>query len=381
MKNNVGIYSKCANCGACVNSCPVDAISVESKHTFYRIQINEDKCIHCGICVEKCPVNTEFGENKIEKAYGGFHKDEGIVSKSSSGGAFYAIAQRILAHGGIAFGAAYDEDYHSVVFKSTDEVPIEALMKSKYVESNVGDSFRRIKKELAKGRKVLFCGTPCQVAGLQKFIGCNDNLITCDFACGGLPSHKIFDEYIKEREKKYGAEVCKVDFRPKVYGWKQYGIEICFKNGREYRNVAELDPYFSSFVHHRSINRDYCYQCDFANHHVSDIILADFWLHNKISTLDNNDRGLSLILTNSSRGTKLIEEIAADFELFELSLPKAAYNIRDGHAKQETIDRQQRFVEAVNQDGFFAAYRKHYKMKLGQKIKLQLKALLKARRI
>lgn len=380
MKHNVGIYSKCANCGACINACPVNAISVMEDGPYYKINIDQDKCNECGLCIRVCPVNSSFEEMQVKKAYGGYHKDEKVVKRSSSGGAFFALAKYILDRGGIVFGAAFADDCHSVVFRSTDEVPIDALMRSKYVESLVGDSFQKVKAEVKKGRKVLFCGTPCQVAGLKRFIGENENLFTCDFACGGLPSHRLYDEYLEELERKYGAAVSEVDFRPKLYGWKMHGILMKFRNKRRYSSIVSLDPFFSSFVLHRTINRDYCYQCDFSDHHSADIILADFWLHKKISDLDNNDQGLSLILVNSDKGSILIDGISECFDLTELDMQKAMYNIKDGHAKSEVIEKHYRFMECVEREGFLKAYRMNYQMSFVQYIKLKIKAVLKTRR-
>jgi len=380
MKHNVGEYTKCANCGACLNACPVNAISVNDKNFFYQIEVDNDKCINCGVCVKVCPVHSELPEMHISNAYGGYHKDERIISKSSSGGAFYAIAQTILDKGGIVFGAAYSEDYHSVVFGNTDEVSIDSLLRSKYVESAVGFSFRQIKEELKKGREVLFCGTPCQAAGLKMYAGDDPNLYICDFSCGGLPSHQIFDDYLKAQEYRFGAEVSEVNFRPKLYGWKMYAIMMRFKNGKQYRSLAEVDPYFSSFLHHRTINRDYCYKCDFADHHAADIILADFWLHDKVSDLDNRDEGLSLLLVNSEKGSTLTERISGSFYLKEVDTDKASYNIKSGHVRNEVVEKHNRFMEHVAEEGFIAAYRKYYKIDWRHGIKLRTKAWLKTRR-
>lgn len=380
MMHNVGEYTKCANCGACLNTCPVNAISVNDKDFFYQIEVDNEKCINCGACVKVCPVNSELPEMHITNAYGGYHNDERIVRKSSSGGAFYAIAQATLDKGGIVFGAAYSEDYHSVVFRNTDEVSIEYLLRSKYVESSVGFAFRQIREELKKGREVLFCGTPCQVAGLKRYVGNEPNLYTCDFSCGGLPSHRIFDDYLKVQENRFGAEVSGVNFRPKLYGWKIHGIAMQFQNKKQYRSLAEDDPYFSSFVHQRTINRDYCYECDFADHHAADVILADFWLYDKVSDLDNRDEGLSLLLINSEKGRELIERISGSFYLKEVDTDKASYNIKSGHVRNEVVEKHNRFMEHVAEEGFIEAYRKCYRVGWLRGIKLRMKACLKTRR-
>jgi coenzyme F420-reducing hydrogenase beta subunit len=177
----------------------------------------------------------------------------------------------------------------------------------------VGFSFKKIKLELEKGRKVLFCGTPCQVAGLSQFLGKTyDNLITCDFACGGLPSHAIYQDYISSLENKYHSTIAKVDFRPKTHGWKRYAVLVSFKNGKVYNRLGVEDEYLKSFLYGKYTVRDYCLDCKFSDCHVSDITIADFWLHNKLSEL-NNENGISLVLCNSEKGKQMLESVNDSF--------------------------------------------------------------------
>ena len=220
---NISEFQKCSNCGACYNVCPKEAIFVQEDGLFYLPTVDTDRCVQCSLCVKVCPVNQDFEGNSPLEAYAGWSKDDRVVLNSSSGGVFYELAQIVLAKEGVVFAAAYTEDHKAVCFTSSDETPLRYMMKSKYVESLVGFSFKHIKAELEANRSVLFCGTPCQVAGLQHFLGKEyDNLLTCDFACGGLPSHRIYREYLHALENKYYSAVQNVDFRPKTHGWKRY---------------------------------------------------------------------------------------------------------------------------------------------------------------
>lgn len=375
--NNVSQFQKCANCGACVNICPVNAICVDRENLYYSLYIDESRCVACGRCIAVCPVNSPSKTQNLIAGYIGYMADNAVLLSSSSGGLFHAIAQLVLDSKGIVFSAAFSEDQHSVVFRSTDEIALRALQKSKYVESDIGDSFRRIKMELINGRNVLFCGTPCQAAGLKRFLGKEyDNLIVCDFSCGGLPSHQMYDQYLRHLEKRFSSKVKLVDFRPKNFGWDTYSIYIQFNNGRTYTRLATLDSYYKGFLNSLT-KRDYCYECDFSDNHSADIILADFWMYKHLSDMDNHNRGLSLVLTNSEKGERIMKKIKPKLVLQTISLEKGSYNIRNGHLSQKVIDRHRNFVELVKEKGFMYAINSEVPMSLFKDWKQWVKQLIK----
>lgn len=377
MKTNISQFSECANCGACVNTCPRNAIWVDRKEMYYTPRVDETKCVQCGKCVSVCPVNTPTKVQNLIGAYYGYVDDGAVLVGSSSGGMFHVLAKKTLDQGGIVFSAAYSKDCHSVIFLSTDEISLWELQKSKYVESNVGDAFRRVKEEIGKERRVLFCGTPCQGFGLKRYLGKEyDKLLVCDFSCGGLPSHQMYHEYLCDLEKRYSAKVSLVDFRPKNFGWKSHSIYVRFENGMEYTRLASLDPYYKSFLSSLS-KRDYCYRCDFADNHAADIILADFWLYKELSDMDNQDRGISLVLTNTEKGERMMQELAPRLVMQKLPLEKGAYNIKSGHVSQDKIDRHMRFVMAVQTYGFVPAMNREMPFSLRRDWKQLLKQLIK----
>lgn len=377
VKNNISRFNKCANCGACVNICPTNAIWVDREGMYYTPCVDETKCVQCGKCVSVCPVNTPAETQNLIGSYYGYADDNAILSSSSSGGIFHVLAQRILNEGGIVFGAAFSEDRHSVVFHSTDDISLRALQKSKYVESDVGDSFQRVKEELEKGRSVLFCGTPCQSSGLRRYLGRDyEKLVVCDFSCGGLPSHQMYHQYLCDLEKRYSSKVALVDFRPKNFGWTSYSIYIRFENGREYTRLASLDPHYKGFLNSLS-KRDYCYECDFADNHAADIILADFWLYKKLSDMDNQNRGISLVLTNTEKGEKIMRELVPELVMQTIPLEKGSYNIKSGHLPSKTKDRHDRFVEEVQAMGFVPAINREVPFSLKKDWKQLMKQLIK----
>ena len=366
---NISDFNQCSNCGACYNICPKNAISINAKGLFYFPEVNAELCVNCGLCAKICPVNGYFENNTPKYAYGGWHKNGQVVLGSSSGGVFYGIAEKILSECGSVFAAAYSEDRKAVSIMSTDEVSLQQLLKSKYVESLVGLSFRKLKADLDSGRKVLFCGTPCQVAGLCSFLGRNyDNLITCDFACGGLPSHHIYQEYLTCLEKRYHSSVMSVDFRPKTHGWKRYAVRICFENGKVYNRLGVEDVYLKSFLYGKCTVRDYCLECKFSDCHASDITIADFWLHEKLSSL-RNENGVSLIICNSEKGRVMIDAIEDQFWLTELDLESASYNHKKTETSEEGISKRELFIKLFAEKGLFAACKKTFPYSAKDKLK------------
>ena len=209
MKNVSYIAERCTGCTACLNSCHKNAIQMKSDAIgFLYPLIDTSLCINCGKCVSVCPASEEAeGKQTRINAYYGAIADSEIVKKSSSGGAFTLMASNILSQKGLVIGAAIDYKSLDVVYSSTDSCTLDDLRRSKYVSSYPKDIFSEIEKALKVNRAVLFCGLPCHVDGLKHFLKKDyDNLITCDFICGGTASPRFFKEHIKNLEKKYKAK-------------------------------------------------------------------------------------------------------------------------------------------------------------------------------
>lgn len=377
---NISFFQKCSNCGACYNICPKGAISINDEGTFYLPVVNENLCIDCSLCTNICPVNQKYKINEPRYACAGWHKNSRIVLNSSSGGVFYGIAHNIISNGGVVFAAIYSNDYQTVNIASTDETSLEKMLKSKYVESIVDLSYQRIKSELEKGRLVLFCGTPCQVAGLSNYLGIvYDSLLTCDFVCGGLPSHKMYQEYISYLQTRYNSKIKKVDFRPKSHGWKRYAFKVDFENGKEYLRIGTEDPYLKSFLYGKYTVRDYCLECKFAESHASDITIADFWLYEKISSL-RNENGISLVLCNTQKGINAINSLKEEYYISDINIEKASYN-KQIKASEEKIRKHNLFINYYEHYGLFSAYKKFLPDSFNSKLKnLLIRKFLRKRR-
>lgn len=370
--NNVSEYSDCSNCGACYNICPVSAIKLNEDGIFYSVEVDSSKCIDCGACKKVCPVNNIEKRQNVISSYGGCSINPQTVSQSSSGGAFNELAKAVLACGGIVFAAGYSDDMREVRFFSTEEKSLQSLMKSKYVESKVGMSFRAVKNELDSGREVMFCGAPCQVAGLKRYLKSDyQNLLACDFSCGGTPSHKMYSEYLDGIERKLKSPISSVDFRPKTYGWDLHTINIDSVGGRKYIKTLTEDPYFHCFIGNHISVRDYCYKCDFSDNHYSDIILADFWKCRTESKITNNNTGLSLLITCSSKGEDYIQKISKHFSLTVLDNDKACYNLTKKKTPSDSfINERATFIDRCSKEGFIVAS-KQFKLKNATKAKVR----------
>lgn len=355
--NNVLDFNKCANCGACQNICPKDAIFVKKEDLFYKVDVNSDLCISCGLCKKVCPVNEPQVAQELSGAYSVINKNSKVVKQSSSGGFFSALAEYVIKQNGIVFAAAYSGDFTEVIYTNSDVASLDSLRRSKYVESLVELSFREIRKNLEENRLVLFCGAPCQVAGLRRFLGSDyENLITCDFSCGGFPSHKIFQNYLKELTKKFNCKsIEEVNFRPKDYGWTIHSIRVKFKKGKVYRGLLSTDPYFHSFISSGLSKREYCYNCSFSDNHYADFILADFWKYASFDGFSRNDKGISLILTNSKKAELFLQNVNNSLDIKQLDLNLAAYNIKKSTTSDKKMLDREKFLIDFENSGIFEA--------------------------
>lgn len=354
--NNISVFEKCSNCGACYNACPSNAIWVNKDALFYNPVVDSTKCLNCGLCQKVCPVNAPQKAQSPIRAYAAIHNDNKIVQSSSSGGIFRALADLISVRGGVVFGAAYTDKFRTVHICSDEQVPMESLQKSKYVESLPSHSFRRVREYLENGQAVLYCGAPCQIAGLKRFLGKDyDSLLTCDFSCGGMPSHKLYQQWLAWVEKKLKAPVAGVDFRPKTFGWNPHAVKVHGKNGRVYCRLFTEDSFFDCFVSKHLTIRDYCLECGFANNHFSDIILADFWKHKSISNVSNGNKGISLLIANTEKGERAIAAISGQVALTTLTLENASYNLNGKSVDAEFRKERDEFLRRCESSGFIAA--------------------------
>lgn len=299
----------CTGCGACYNICPHNCISMtENEEGFLYPEINAQKCVDCGLCNGACPL---FRSVACEKnTYSAINKDKDNCKNSSSTGIVSEMSRMTARHGGKVVGAVMTSDHYGCVHKVIDNIEeLDRLSGSKYVQSEIGDVFQEIKKLLNHGTKILFIGSPCQVAGLKTYLGKDyDTLYTIDFICHGVPSPKVWREYLKQIIKKFNlGTVKKVNFRDKEFGWANYGIRINGEKG-EYFALRNNDPYLKAFSRNITL-RNSCYNCKFkGNSRYSDITVGDFWGGNSYSDV-YDENGTSIIIVHTQKGSLLLDEI------------------------------------------------------------------------
>lgn len=247
------------------------------------------------------------------------------IKNSSSGGVFYSLASKIIEEGGVVFGAAYNENF-KVIHKMVEDIDeLIALQGSKYVQSDVGDSFKIVLWHLNNGRKVLFSGTPCQVVGLYNFLNlkrCKGlaNLLTVEIVCHGVPSGGIFKDYIATLQKEKKLKT--YEFRSKDKN-KNFVIRLEYEDGQKIYKNALLDPYYAAFLADLTI-RQTCYKCKFCGlERKADITLGDFWGVEKVKTTLKNTQSASLVVCNSEYGLTSFERVMNSIDFCEVTVNEA----------------------------------------------------------
>lgn len=399
----------CSACGACVNICPTDSISMKSDFAgFLYPHIDESKCIKCQKCIKACNFQHENNGSEPINVYVASAKHDNILKISASGGAFAVFAEKILQEKGVVFGCAMTYinkklDCSHIMIDSVKDLP--KLQGSKYVMSKTQHTFREVKTQLETGRKVLFSGTPCQIDGLIGYLGNKkyDNLITVDIICHGVPSEKMFHDYIRTEEKKHKMSVVKFDFRSKQNGWGSFVFtEHCRTDERKevvLNKFARYSSYYWLFLNGVSY-RENCYSCKYADKkRISDLTIGDYWGIEKVhpelveeSSAFDMKKGISCILVNSENGQSFIEQCADIINLKNSSFEAAA--MQNGQLNKPTKRHQQRdiIMETYHQKGYEAVdkwYQKHLGFKkyiyllwdsIPVGFKSKLKKILKSKR-
>lgn len=343
----------CCGCHACVSVCAKHCITMQAdEEGFLYPVVDKDACTDCGLCEKVCPVINQSEPRKPLKVYAAKNKNEEIRRQSSSGGIFTLLAEKTINEGGVVFGARFDEDWN-VVHDWTDTIEgIAAFRGSKYVQSTIGNTYREAKDFLKQGRKVLFSGTPCQIAGLKKFLRKDyDNLLTVDVVCHGVPSPLVWRTYLDETREQLRAKrgigknsvplsmdelpvITGISFRDKTNGWKKFGFRLRYAASMAAENTVSaplykeekelLEPfrdniYMKGFLANLYL-RPSCYACAArSGKSGSDISIADFWgVQNYYPEFDD-DKGIGLILVNSYKG-------------------KLAYDVVDAHNIEATYE-------------------------------------------
>jgi len=328
----------CCGCSACQQACPKQCISMhEDEEGFLYPRVDETLCIDCGLCEKVCPVINQEERRTPISCYAAVNSNMVIRKESSSGGVFTMLAENVIDDGGLVFGAAWDERWR-VVHKYTEtKEGLAAFRGSKYVQSVIGDTYKQAEHFLKAGRKVLFSGTPCQIAGLCKFLKKDyDNLITVDFICHGVPSPGVFRWNLQEEINNYvghkdgnnadmfspihsipkedvllpdGLRIEDISFRDKREGWKKFSFTLTLteasadgkQNSVSLSRTLHEHPFLKGFLNNYYL-RPSCHKCPSKQFKSgSDITLADYWGY-RGDIIKDDDTGISAILVSSEKG-------------------------------------------------------------------------------
>lgn len=347
--------SQCCGCTACASICPKQCITMqEDEEGFLYPVVNKSLCIDCNLCRKVCPVLNQANGKTPLAVYAAKNKDEKIRLSSSSGGIFTLLAEKIIDEGGVVFGARFDENW-DVMHDSTEKKEgLAAYRGSKYVQSRMGNCFARAKQYLESGRRVMFTGTSCQIAGLKSYLGKEyENLLLVDVVCHGVPSPKAWRLYLRDITNKGNKEVTSINFRGKQHGWKNFNFII---NGRGNEIINEIyyhNRWERAFIWNLML-RPSCHYCPaIKGKSGSDITLGDYWGIEKFVADFDDDKGCSLVIINTSKGGKTYAELNCD----KLQTPYEWAVLKNRSLEVPTIASiNRKFLLSQLDKGFVAAY-------------------------
>jgi len=334
--------SKCCGCNACVQRCPKQCIVMhEDEEGFLYPQVDVTLCVDCGLCEKVCPMLAQNDVKKALQIFAAKNKNEHQRLRSSSGGIFILLAEQTIKMGGVVFGARFDKNWeveHCYV-ETIEE--LEPLMRSKYVQSRIGNTYKEAEQFLKEGRRVLFVGTSCQISGLHRFLRKDyNNLLSVDFICHGVPSPGIWRKYLQEIKNnalqseaagkntvlpfslKSMPVITGINFREKGlggYGWKKYGFVVHGKSPLKGDQNSVLlsvdfgkDIYMKGFLRNLYL-RPSCYNCLVkSGKSQSDLTIGDFWGISKLKPEIDDDKGIGAILVYTHKGIEALGFISCD---------------------------------------------------------------------
>ena len=354
---------ECCGCGACAAICPFEAITMRTDREGFRYpKIDKTKCTHCKRCLSVCCMrkrNVSLREPR--NIYALKYKSLKKRALSQSGGAFSAFAENILAQGGKVYGAAKWKPKQGVRhIEASDQKGLEPIRGSKYIQSDMSGVFQKISAQLKAGETILFSGTPCQCAALRLY--CEkagndlDSLYLCEVVCHGVPTPKIWEEYIAFIEKVKRKKVVNAVFRDKKKGWRSSSATLTFSDNSEFtRN------YFNILFINNYISRPSCYACPYAaKERHADITAGDFWGIEKFHRRFDDNMGISLVLINTPKGEYLFKSLSNNnVSVIESSYDKCSWaqtTLRHSHV--EPKDRED-FWRLYRQKGIYGILKKY----------------------
>lgn len=367
----------CCGCSACEAVCPGQCITMtRDREGFLYPFVEKEKCVGCGLCVKVCPVRKSGKKNQSLKGYAVQNRNQEVLKESTSGGFFTELAEYVIKNGGVVFGAQFDKQFSVKHGSTDDEHQLYKFRNSKYCQSDINGTFPECKKILEAGRPVCYSGTPCQIEGLQSYLGKNyDHLITVDVACRGVPSPLLYEKYV---EWNGGSDrISDIKFRDKHYGYFSSTMSVYKKNGDVQRHEIKTDPMLKFFFDNLC-SRPSCYHCAFkTKDRVTDFTMFDCWHAGKFSP-DLQKGGATALLIRTEKGKKIFSDIKNEFLTVEAD-PEELIAL-DGSMMLKSVkenEKRAEFFQALytyNDFSEICALFQHHSLK--QKVKLRIKDLM-----
>ena len=320
----------CCGCASCLQRCPRQCITLrEDAEGFSYPVVDNENCIDCGLCEKVCPLIHRAEKIEPTAVLAVKNSNETVRMQSSSGGVFFPLAEQVIRRGGVVFGAVYTADWQVVITAAETLEAVRPMMGSKYVQASTGTAYRDAERFLKAGREVLFSGSPCQVAGLKKFLRREyPNLLAVDFLCHGVPSPGVWRRYLEELSNDLSARraaagkntvlpslnvlpsIEGIAFREKQpHGWKKYSFVVRGKSAFQadrnsvlLSDIHRKNPYMRGFLSNIYL-RPSCYACRCKNGvSHSDLTIGDFWGIDTLMPDFDDDRGVGLVMLSTAKG-------------------------------------------------------------------------------
>ena len=368
----------CCGCYGCENVCPKDCIKmIDDNEGFWYPRVDTDKCIDCGLCEKVCPIIQDTKKVDNIKFIACKNRDLDTRYNSSSGGVFSLVTEEIFKQDGVVFGVEYDKDLNVIYNLATNMEEAKKFRGSKYVQSRMNDMYNEVKKQLLMGKKVMFSGTPCHVAGLKKFlIKEYDSLTLIDIACHGVPSPLVYKKYKDIITKKNNSKLKMISFRDKINGWKSYKVRFEFENNKKLVEHAGENIYMKGFLRDIYL-RPSCYACKFKKPYTeADLTLADYWGVQNIHPDFDDDKGTSLVLCNTTKGKEIIEQIKSKMDIIETDGEFAVSNNPCIVRPVNHNKKREKFFENIDKVDIIENITKNTKVSFINKVKGKIKGVL-----
>lgn len=362
--------TKCCGCNACGDICAKGSISFHTDNEgFWYPEVDTAKCVDCGLCEKVCPIINikDLKKNDLPEAecYAAENKNISIVFSSTSGGIFSTLAELTYRENGYVGGAVFNDDFSVKELISNDREDITRLRGSKYIQSDFTGFYKQVADLLKQGEKVLVCGGPCQMTALRSYLRKDyENLIIVDYICRGIGSPKVFHNYLKTFESRYGSPVIYARAKSKEFGWRNLTQKVTLANGKNVFETKQDSVWTKNFNRDGLFHRPSCHNCQFKGMpRIADITIADFWGVEGVTleNIEDKDLGISLVLVNSEKGKQYFEKIKKKINYQQVPFGAVTKGNRSLYesVQQETVDRQA-FYKDIETMSLQDALNKHY---------------------